>query len=288
MSTIPTESRIFADRYCREVRRLEALHAGHISPGAKTWREAVQALYDCMGTVASPIKQAAMVGKATAYLTNVRPEDCAHLMIAKSHASRSALLCFATFNAGRHPLVGVEEEGINIMQHLIECDRNGHSRLICDVDLAYVSKHAIGRLHERECDLSRDKVTCALAIIGALGYLTKANQKHIAGAISLRLGGVLVVGALKHSRQYAEDGRQINGTFYDVRTVLAADEVSNLDLLEQGAIAARVAISWFTDPPDTPDSIRTLADEIPFLPRVRTTTPCDRPRRCRARVPECG
>ena len=40
--------------------------------------------------------------------------------------------------------------------------------------------------------------------------------------------------------------------------------VSNPDLLEQGAIAARVAISWFTNPPVDP---RTLADEIPFLPR---------------------
>jgi hypothetical protein len=35
MSTIPTESRIFADRYCREARRLEAFHAGRLSPGAK-------------------------------------------------------------------------------------------------------------------------------------------------------------------------------------------------------------------------------------------------------------
>lgn len=39
MSTIPTESRIFANRYLREARRLETLHAGRISPGATTWRE---------------------------------------------------------------------------------------------------------------------------------------------------------------------------------------------------------------------------------------------------------
>ena len=30
---IPTESRIFADRYLRETRRLEKLHAGRLSPG---------------------------------------------------------------------------------------------------------------------------------------------------------------------------------------------------------------------------------------------------------------
>jgi hypothetical protein len=263
MTTIPTMSRIFADRYLREARRLEALHAGHISPGTKTWREAMKALLARMGTV-SPVKQAALVNKATAYLTGVKDDDCTHRIIARSSASRSALLSFITFNAGNHPLVGVEEEGINVMQHQIRCDRNGRSHLISDVDLAYVSKHAIGRLHERECELTRDNTNVALSIIGALGYLTKANQKHITGAICLRLGGVLVVGSLKHSIQHSEDGRELNGTFYDVRTVLPADEVSNRQLLEQGEIAARVVISWFTNPPD---DAMTLADEIPFLPR---------------------
>jgi len=53
-------------------------------------------------------------------------------------------------------------------------------------------KHAIGRLHERECecDLSRDNATCALAAVAVLGYLTKANQKHFTGEICLRLGNV--------------------------------------------------------------------------------------------------
>jgi len=46
--------------------------------------------------------------------------------------------------------------------------------------------------------------------------------------------------------------------------VLAADEVSNPALLQQGDIAWRVVMSWFTD---RPADSRTLADEIPFLPR---------------------
>ena len=75
---------------------------------------------------------------------------------------------------------------------------------------------------------------------------------------------MLVVGSLKHSLQHLEDGREINGTFYDVRTVLPADEVTNLALLEQGDIATRVTMSWLTD---RPADSRTLADKIPFLPR---------------------
>jgi hypothetical protein len=81
MSTIPTESRIFADRYCREARRLEALHAGRISPGTRTRREAMTALLARMGKI-SPVKQEAMVDKAIAYLAGVKPEDCTHMTIA--------------------------------------------------------------------------------------------------------------------------------------------------------------------------------------------------------------
>ena len=265
MSTIPTESRIFADRYCREARRLEAFHAGRLSPGAKTWREAMTALFARLGKIRSPVKQATVVNKAAAYLASVKSEDCAHMLISQYSASRAATLYFAAFNASKHPLMGVEEEGIGIRQHLIRCDRNGRCDLICDVDLAYVSKHAIARLHERECDLTRDHATVALSVIGALGYLTKANEKHITGEICLRLSSsVLVVGSLKHSLQHLEDGREINGTFYDVRTVLPADEVSNPALLEQGDIATRVTMSWLTD---RPADSRGLADEIPFLPR---------------------
>ena len=62
----------------------------------------------------------------------------------------------------------------------------------------------------------------------------------------------------------AVDGCKLNGTLYDVRTVLPADEVSNSDMLKQGRIASHVVASWFADPPDD-DPV--LAEQIPFLPR---------------------
>lgn len=46
--------------------------------------------------------------------------------------------------------------------------------------------------------------------------------------------------------------------------MLPADEVGNPALLEQGEIATRVALSWLSD---RLAGARTLADEIPFLPR---------------------
>jgi hypothetical protein len=252
MATIPTESRIFADRYLREVRRREALHAARISPGTNAWRDALPALYARMAQSGSPTRQAAILRKATTHLISDKPEDCPHIMIGHSGASRSAFLCFATFSAGLHPLIGVAEEGINITQHLIRCDRNGSASLISDLNLAYISKHAIARLHGRELDLTGDGATGVFAFIGVLGYLTKNSEKHIAGELCLHFGDTLVV------------GRTTNGTLYDVRTALPADEVSNQAMLEQGRIASHVVASWFADPPDDD---RTIADQIPFLPR---------------------
>ena len=120
-------------------------------------------------------------------------------MIASSIASRSAHLCFATFTVDLHPFIGVDEQGIKIMQHFGRCDRNGSSRLISDIDLAYVSRHAIGRLHEREHNLTSDGTTGGLACVGVLGYLTRNSAKHVAGELCLHIGDVLVVGSLKHT-----------------------------------------------------------------------------------------
>ncbi len=112
MATIPTESRIFADHYCREVRRREALHAGRMAPGPKTWRDAPPSLYERMRRSGSPTKQAAILRKAITYLNSVKREDTAHIMIGHTGASRSAFLTFATLCAGLHPLMGVDEEDI--------------------------------------------------------------------------------------------------------------------------------------------------------------------------------
>ena len=62
------------------------------------------------------------------------------------------MLC--PFSTGLHPFVGVEEEGLNIMQHFLHCDRRGATSMITGVNLTYVSKHAMGRLHERGYDLT--------------------------------------------------------------------------------------------------------------------------------------
>jgi hypothetical protein len=104
MANIPTESRIFANRFLRDIRRLEALHAGKISPGATDWRDAMEAVYIRMGRAGKPDKQVAIIGKVADYLHDVAAEDRIHLTVAKTARKRSAILCMATFSAGLHPL----------------------------------------------------------------------------------------------------------------------------------------------------------------------------------------
>ena len=56
---IPTESRIFADRYLRETRRLEKVHAARLSPGTNNWSDALHGLSRRLSKIGSPIKRVA-------------------------------------------------------------------------------------------------------------------------------------------------------------------------------------------------------------------------------------
>jgi hypothetical protein len=75
MSGLPTESRIFADRFCRGC-GAEAIHANHILPGAKTWREAVPSIFDQFERQGSPVKRAVIIRKLTDYLAAPAPRIC--------------------------------------------------------------------------------------------------------------------------------------------------------------------------------------------------------------------
>ena len=266
MSPIPTASRIFGDRYFRDVRRLEKLHAGCIASGTATWTNAFKALLARMRLANSPVKQAAILGKAIAYLNGVAPEDLAHIMFDCSQDSRSAGMHCATFSAGLHPFKNVDEEGLSILQHVIYCDRRCRATLIGGCDLAYVSLHAMRRLHERGYDLTAVQATSIFAFIGILSFLTRGSDKHVGGQLNLHFGDVLVTGSLKHARKPMSDGSEANGTLYDVRTVLAADEVANRDMLEQGRVAAHVVATW-VEGDRNPHQVGALAEQIPFLPR---------------------
>jgi len=268
MASIPTESRIFANRYSRELRRKERMHANQLHSGAATWDDAVSGLYERMVAAKSPIKCAAILAKAIAYLESVGPADSMHVKLAAGSARRAAAMAILTLTAGQNPVCGRDEEGIIAYRTILKCDRRGLVEVSHRAEVAYVSAHALGRLHEREDDLTDQGALGVLAFVAVLGHLTRNSEKHVEGELCLHFGDTLVVGSLKHGIKRINDdnGPLTNGTFYDVRTVLWADEVKNERMLAQGRIATSVVMHWLKSPPSN-ELEAALAEAIPYLPR---------------------
>jgi hypothetical protein len=76
--------------------------------------------------------------------------------------------------------------------------------------------------------------------------------------------GARIMTAINSMKAYP-NGRTLEEAFYDVRTVLSADEIgdSQWSMLEQGRAATHAGIEWFAskDPPCEKE----LAERIPYL-----------------------
>jgi hypothetical protein len=238
MASIPTASRIFADRYCREARRLEALHAGLLAPGTKTWGAALAALFRC-GSAGGPVRQAALLRQAIARLNAIPPAEAVHIaLVGGSRGKRTAALMLMTFGAGRHPL-GLDEDGLRVLLHALTCARGG-AGLHADILLTYISRHAMGRLHERGHRLAAGAARSVFGYLGILGLITRHSDKHVRGGLSLRDNDILAVGSIKQAAQRcAGDGQLYDGSFLDIRTVLWTGDVKNRGPARTGANCQR-------------------------------------------------
>jgi hypothetical protein len=250
----------------RDLRQRERKFAEKIAPGNTNWADAAFAFYHSVGRAGSPIKRARMINELTNFLNETVGEG-AHFLLDCGGAKRSAGLMFATLSAGENPFLGVNEEGVNITTHNIISHRNGDLRVLPDMGIAYVSKHAIGRLHERGHDLDNMKATCVLACVGILGLLTRDSAKHVDGGLCLRYDDTLIVGSLKHALKCVNGKDDINATLFDVRTALLADSVTDQQMLTQGAWATNAVAKWLDDRTVARSVNLQLAETIPFIPR---------------------
>jgi len=266
MAPLPTESRIFADRYMRDLRLREATLSSKMNQGSDKWADAFYAFYHRVGYAGSPVKRARMVRDMTNFL-NDSVGDGAHFLLDCGGGKRSAGLMFATLSAGTNPFAGVHEEGVNITQHNIITHRNGDLRVLPDLSIAYVSKHAIGRLHQLGHDLSNMKATCVLACVGILGLITRESDKHIDGQLNLIYDDTLITGSLKHAVTCVNGKDDINGTLYDARTALLADSVVDQEMVTQGKHATIAVAKWLDDRTVARSFNLKLADTIPYIPR---------------------
>ena len=269
MSSIPTESRIFADRYMRELRKREALHSNRLSPGKKQWTDALLDVFDEVGNLGSPLKRAARVRAIAEYLNKAveRDDGFAHFVLDYGGSNRSAGLLLATLGVGEHPIQGVHEEGVNILHHFITSRRSGEVKACADLNLGYISKHALARMHERGLDMDADGTTGVLACIGVLGIILRYSEKHTDSGMCLRFDDTLIVGSLKHAVKDVGGGRGVKCTLFDVRTALPAHEVTDRRMVEQGRLATLAVDEWIKERSLADPLIARLAATIPYLPR---------------------
>ena len=179
--------------YSEDVRKLEAIHADHISPGAKTWAEAVEALFQRMAK-AGPVKGSRLLQKAIDYLDNIDGDQQSHFMIATNCRGRMAMLMFATFNIGVHPDPRVKEDGLTVVLHAIHCSRSRFAR-VTGIPVAYISMHALRRLFERGYDITEDTSHARrhFAFVGGARLsdapIRKARQWRTQPAVLRHIGG---------------------------------------------------------------------------------------------------
>ena len=166
--TIPRWGPRLARLYSEDVRKLEAKHAGQLSPGSSTWEQAVEALYHRMSD-AGPVKGSKLVGKALDYLRSIDPDERAHFVMADWCGSRTALMMLASFSYGPHPDRRVKEEGLNIELHIIQCSRS-KPRCAIGIPVAYISRHALNRLYERGHDIRENSHAVSIFVAPDHGY----------------------------------------------------------------------------------------------------------------------
>lgn len=78
---IPTESRIFADRYLRETRKLERLHSARLVPGAANWPATLIGLGERLRELGSPVKRAAALSKFVDHLNTIAADEVRHISL---------------------------------------------------------------------------------------------------------------------------------------------------------------------------------------------------------------
>lgn len=269
MSPIPTESRIFADRYMRELRKREALHSNRLAPGTKNWTDAMLTIFDHVGNIPNPIKRAKRIREIGDYLDKAIDTDdgFAHFVLDVGGSNRSAGLVLATLGVGEHPIQGVREDGINILHHFIMSRRGGEVRACADLNLAYISKHALARMHERGLNMDADALTGVLSCIGVTGIILRHAEQHADGGMCLLFDDTLIVGSLKNALKDLGGGKGVECALFDVRTALPADEVKDRRMVEQGRLATHAVNAWLAQRTLATPALDKLAASIPVLPR---------------------
>jgi hypothetical protein len=251
---ITTEDRIFVERLKRDLKAKQALGAGLLVPGTKTWEEAVPAFLRSLGKE-GPVEASRRFRAGVDRLTAAQKQMACRVN-AFLGRSRSGIVEVLIWEAAKHPLIDDIREGVIVRGYLMRHQRTGR----CSAGrtkLAFLSWHALARMAQR----SKVDILEANAVVAGCGYagmLMRESEKHINTSISYATEDMTVVGVLRAADTYA---------FYDVRTILPhpLDEEKAYWVRQraQGVQVTRAVVTYVRGNDSDPTG---RAGDIPVIP----------------------
>lgn len=254
---ISTEGRVFVAQFTRDLAARQAAGAHLLSPGSKTWSEALRNFAHRVSRSGGPVKAAKQFNVALEALRTAQ-KGSACFVNCFARRSRSAMLWLLTYEVEQHQLTNIGNKGIAVRSHFIVLQRNG--RISCGTNslIAFVSWHALGRMYERtKVDLFG--ANGVVAYCGIAGLLLRESEKHLNTGINVTLEGMVCTGVLRVGNP-DPDGQRYQ--FFDVVTVLPSD-LYDKQKLAQGRVITEAVTKYITGDDADPD---VFAEKIPILP----------------------
>lgn len=256
---ISTEGRVFVAQLTRDLLARERAGADTLAPGTKTWADAFQKFAVALSKNGSPVKAAAQFKAAIDRMMRVNKKRCC-LVNAYMHRSRSGYMEVLTYEVAKHPLTNTGNEGIVVRAYHCQLTRNGRIRIGYGDQIAFISWHALARMHERG---GVDKLIASgfIAACGLAGMLMRESDKHANTEMNYANNtDMICTGVLREIPQ--PGGHRIG--FFDVLTVLVDDDRPMVAAKRaQGIAIARAVIKYFNGENADP---RGYGDDIAVMP----------------------
>jgi len=255
MDAIPTESRIFVAQLIREIRKRENIGADALSPGTKTWREALIALTRCLESADGPVKAARLLQAAYERLRIGQRQGACFVNFFQTR-SRSGSFEILTWEVAKHPLLNAGYDGIFVRAWFCLLQRNGGGVAGPRARLAFISWHALARMQQRST-VDIFAAGDVVAACGVVGYVMQESPKHAHSEINYAIENMICTGRLRCATDERDQYR-----FFDVATVLPLDEVS-IAKRNQGLAISQMVHAYLISKDADP---RGCADKIAVLP----------------------
>ena len=180
--------------YSEDVRRLEALHAGRLSPGARLGSKRSRHCSRRLVEV-GPAKGTKLVTKTIDYLSGVDSDGAASSW-SRTLPSRNRDSCCLPPSARPSPGPKGDQGGRVVHRtSLLQCSRS-HPSYTVGVPVAYISRHAMtGSTNAVTTSPITADATSVFAFIGVLGIFDASIQKtcrwrHVLGVLGFADGGI--------------------------------------------------------------------------------------------------